>query len=41
MVQNKMRATGKGGKQVNSAQRIRQLRDEIDKTHHDLDDFER
>lgn len=31
------KANAKGGKQVNSAQRIRQLRDEIDKTH---DEFE-
>lgn len=41
MMQNKARAKGVSGKQVNSAQRVRQLRDEIDKDHHDLDDFER
>lgn len=41
IAQNKARAKGVSGKQVNSAQRVRQLRDEIDKGHHDLDDFER
>ena len=41
MMKDKANARGKGGKQVNSAQRVRQLRDEIDKGHHDLDDFER
>ncbi len=41
IMQNKARAKGVSGKQVNSAQRVRQLRDEIDKGHHDLDDFER
>lgn len=41
MMKDKANARGKSGKQVNSAQRVRQLRDEIDKTHHDLDDFER
>jgi hypothetical protein len=41
IAQNKVRAKGVSGKQVNSAQRVRQLRDEIDKGHHDLDDFER
>ena len=33
----KDKANAKGGKQVNSAQRIRQLRDEIDKTHDELE----
>jgi hypothetical protein len=41
MMKNKANAKGRSGKQVNSAQRVRQLRDEIDKGHHDLDDFER
>lgn len=41
MVQRKTKNKGRSGKQVNSAQRVRQLRDEIDKGHHDLDDFER
>ena len=41
MVQRKTKNKGGSGKQVNSAQRVRKLRDEIDKTHHDLDDFER
>ena len=37
MLKDKMGVKGKGGKQINSAQRIRQLRDEIDKTHDDLE----
>lgn len=41
MMKDKANAKGGSGKQVNSAQRVRKLRDEIDKTHHDLDDFER
>lgn len=37
MMQNKARAKGVSGKQVNSAQRVRKLRDEIDKTHDELE----
>ena len=37
MMKNKANAKGRSGKQVNSAQRVRQLRDEIDKGHHDFE----
>lgn len=37
MVQRKTKNKGGSGKQANSAQRIRQLRDEIDKTHDELE----